>query len=119
MSVHMLSARVAVDVYSEEDRSSAVHNLASMNSAAHRIFCNPDCMMHETFHCCMQAPQLNPYFLHSEPQFGWSSCQNVGDDGLGTRCLPLCIVLMNAFMPATTLQTSHGIVIGSRLFMLS
>ena len=67
----------------------------------------------------MQAPQLNPYFLHSKPQFGWSSCQNVADDGLGTPHLLLCIVLMNALVPATTLETSHGIVIGSRHCMLS
>lgn len=62
----------------------------------------------------MQAPELNPYFLHSEPQLGWSSCQNVGDDGFGTPHLLLCMVLSNALTPATTLQTGHGIVTGSR-----
>ena len=58
----------------------------------------------------MQAPQLNPYFLHSEPQSGWSSSQNVGDDGFGNLRHLLCIVLQNALMSATTLRTSHGMV---------
>ena len=71
-------------------------------------------MLHDIFHCFMQAPQLNPYFLHSEPQLGRSSRQNVGDDGFGTPRPLLCVVLMNALMPATTLQTSHGNVTKSR-----
>ena len=67
----------------------------------------------------MQAPQLNSYFLHSEPQSGWSSCQNVGHDGFGNLHHHLCVVLLNMLMPATTLQTSHRIFTGSKQCRLS
>lgn len=59
--------------------------------------------LHQMCQCYLQAPQLNPYLLHPEPQFGRSPCQDVGDDGFGNLRLLLCIVHMGAAMPAITL----------------
>lgn len=87
----------------------AVHNLTCMNSCAGVLVSNAKCMTHEIYHCHMQAPQLNPYLLHPEPQFGRSPCQDVGDDGFGTLHVLLCVVHVGAMMPAIALHTRQGI----------